>query len=159
MTSARLQVGFPCSPLVSSIHMQQIDWKVLPSPMESDCAEREGARVGRSRVSRGGAGGGAARSWWRWCMRERPRSTLSSCAHLDAPGEVGVLQASQALEHELQGAGCAQATRSCERAGVGGAPGRRCGRGSAAQGNVAARAAQLHVATPALPKRTCTPST
>lgn len=37
MTRARLHVGLPVMPVVSSIHMQQMDWNVLPSPMLSDC--------------------------------------------------------------------------------------------------------------------------
>lgn len=46
MMRALLHVGLPSMPPVSSIHMQQMDWNVLPSPMLSDCS-RAGGQAGR----------------------------------------------------------------------------------------------------------------
>lgn len=40
MMRAREQVGRPVSPVVSSTHIVQMDWKVLPRPMESDWVGR-----------------------------------------------------------------------------------------------------------------------
>lgn len=58
MTSARLQVGLPLMPVVSSTHMQQMDWNVLPNPMLSDCKEQAAGGVASDQP---GGGGGVGR--------------------------------------------------------------------------------------------------
>ena len=57
MTSARLQVGLPLMPVVSSTHMQQMDWNVLPNPMLSDCKEQAAGGVASDQPGGGGGGG------------------------------------------------------------------------------------------------------